>query len=689
MQPVDNNQVSQGAHFRKRRRAAVVARPSVPDVTTPTVPGLRLWLAAGACGLAALLVYLRTLCPTVFHGDSGEMIAVAATRGVAHPPGFPLHSLLAALFTWLPFGTVAYRVNLFSAVCDAAAAMLLCRAVARWTGDVWAGVLAAGVFAFSPLVWPYAVSAEVFALNNLFVAGLFDLSVGIEAARADPLRCRRTLLLAAFWVGLGLSNHHIFVFVGPPLLFWLAWRAEGKALGLRTAAWMTAALAAGLLPYLYLPLAARSASPIVWGDTGTLHGFLAHFFRVEYGTFRLAGPETGGAGELLPRLLLAARRFTQTTFWAGPLLVLACVASFARRPATRALGLPWLVAGLGYWIVFSALANVRIDDPLHATVEARFWQQPLVVLAALMGAGLVAATRRLRRGALATRAAIALGLPAAIVAANFGAMDQSRNVFFREYGRAILDSAPPEAILLVTSDEAVGSVRYLQAVEGLRPDVSVVPTGLLTLPWYRAFAERRLTGVSLPARAGFSARELMDANVGRRAVLIVNKVPWLKTLEEAYKPWPMGLADQVLPQAHTPELEVWVSAALSSFERFEPGPHDGFPAGSWERYVGQNYWRQYERFGLALLRVAGGRGSDPAVASLIARALTPLVERHPAPDPSLLKNLGVAYQFLAGTRADARALQRRYWARYLATNPSADPDLPTIRAAVSAATPSP
>jgi hypothetical protein len=285
--------------------------------------------------------------------------------------------------------------------------------------------------------------------------------------------------------------------------------------------------------------------------------------------------------------------------------------------------------------------------------------------------------------------AIAVGLPAAIVAANFAAMDQSRNVFFRDHGRAILDSAPPEAVLLVSSDEAVGGVRYLQAVEGLRPDVSVVPTGLLTLSWYRAFAERRLPGVSLPARDGFSARELMDANVGRKPVLIVNKVPWLQTLEEAYRPWPVGLADQVLPRAQTPELGPWVVAAESSFERFDPGPPAAFPAGSWERYVAQNYWRQYERFGLALLRVAGRHGSDPEVAAWIARGLTPLVERHPAPDPSLLKNLGVAYQFLVGTRADAEELQRRYWRRYLATNPADDPDLPAIRAAVAAPPPRP
>ena len=630
-------------------------------------------------------MYLRTLCPTVFHGDSGEMIAAAATRGIAHPPGFPLHTLLAGLFAALPLGSVALRVNLFSALCDAGATLLLCRAAGRWTGNVWAGVLAGGVFAFSPLVWPYAVSAEVFALNNLFVAGLLDLSVGAMAARDDPARLRRSLHLTAFWVGLGLSNHQIFVFVGPPLLAYLMSLAGRGALRPKLLLTLGAAGAAGLLPYLYLPLAARSIPEVLWGDPSSFSGFLTHFLRLEYGTFRLAGAETGTGGQLLPRLSLFARRIVESTLWAGPILLAAAVPALLGRGAARALGRAWLAVGAFYLIAFSALANVRIDDPLHATVEARFWQQPLVILAALMGAGLCEATRCVGKTAgRMVRPALGLGLPAALVALSFGAMDQSRNVFFRDYGRAILDSLPENAILLVTSDEAVGSVRYLHTVEGVRPDVSVIPTGLLTLPWYLSFAERRLPAVTLPATrsGGFTAREFMDENLGRRPVHLLNKVPWLQTLEESYRPWPAGLTDQVLPKQRMPELEAWVSGSEAAFARFDPGPPARFPVGSWERYVAESYWRQYERFGHAVLRASDGRGADPQVAALIARALTPLVEHHPAPDPTFYKNLGVAYQFLTATHPGADAQKRRYWLRYVATNPASDPDLPAIRAAV-------
>ena len=55
----------------------------------------------------ALLVYVLTLCPTVYWEDAGELVTVSHVLGIAHPPGHPLYSILGHLFTLLPWGTVA------------------------------------------------------------------------------------------------------------------------------------------------------------------------------------------------------------------------------------------------------------------------------------------------------------------------------------------------------------------------------------------------------------------------------------------------------------------------------------------------------------------------------------------------------------------------------------------------------
>ena len=63
-------------------------------------------------GLAAgfLLLYLRTLCRTVYLGDSGEIATAIVTGGIIHPPGYPLFSLLGRAALWyLPFGEPAFE----------------------------------------------------------------------------------------------------------------------------------------------------------------------------------------------------------------------------------------------------------------------------------------------------------------------------------------------------------------------------------------------------------------------------------------------------------------------------------------------------------------------------------------------------------------------------------------------------
>ena len=88
------------------------------EAAAAVVPARVRFAAVLVPAAVALVLYLVTLAPTVATGDSGELAAVAATLGLAHPPGYPTFTLLGHLFTWLPFGDPAYRVNLLSAVLD-------------------------------------------------------------------------------------------------------------------------------------------------------------------------------------------------------------------------------------------------------------------------------------------------------------------------------------------------------------------------------------------------------------------------------------------------------------------------------------------------------------------------------------------------------------------------------------------
>jgi hypothetical protein len=181
-----------------------------------------------------------------------------------------------------------------------------------------------------------------------------------------------------------------------------------------------------------------------------------------------------------------------------------------------------------------------------------------------------------------------------------------------------------------------------------------------------------------PTDAPFSFREFLDAN-SPRPVYIVNRVPWLRSLEEAYSLWPVGVVERVTPRAAPPDLATFVGEAEASFARLDPVAAKGLPPGSWEAAIVSAYWKQYERFGFAVARLAAGRAGDPAVSATAARVFETMAERHPSPSPAVFKNLGVAYQGLSAARPDAPAAMVRAWRRYLAMAPTDDPDVPKIR----------
>ena len=165
--------------------------------------------------------------------------------------------------------------------------------------------------------------------------------------------------------------------------------------------------------------------------------------------------------------------------------------------------------------VFASLSNLRLDDALHRTMQDRFWQQAVVLAAVLMGLGLAVLAERLGSVARAGAPVVALGTCLALAWAHGRTGDHRGHTFVRDYGRAILDALPPDAILLITSDEAVGAVRYLQQVEGVRRDVRALPTGQITRPWFRPQAERM--GIVLPPGADFTARAFLDVNAAAGA----------------------------------------------------------------------------------------------------------------------------------------------------------------------------
>jgi hypothetical protein len=82
--------------------------------------------ASAICGMLVLAVYCTTISSGIPGGDSGELVTEACHLGTAHPPGYPLLTLLMhAFINAVRVGKVAFRANLLSAVLSSSALVLL------------------------------------------------------------------------------------------------------------------------------------------------------------------------------------------------------------------------------------------------------------------------------------------------------------------------------------------------------------------------------------------------------------------------------------------------------------------------------------------------------------------------------------------------------------------------------------
>jgi len=217
--------------------------------------------------LWAVIVYLRTLTPTVPFWDSGEFIAVSYILGIPHPPGTPFYVLLGRIFTLLPFGSVAERVNGMSALASALAIFFtylttlrlirIAQGPDRTTLDEALAILGALVgsllLAFSDVFWENGTEAEVYSVMSL--AQIMAFWLGLRWWEAHEKRpTAGPLLVAVYLMWLSVGLHLGVGMMGLPLmvLVWLVDRRVAVAfampfLSVLLCTWGLERMAAGIL----------------------------------------------------------------------------------------------------------------------------------------------------------------------------------------------------------------------------------------------------------------------------------------------------------------------------------------------------------------------------------------------------------------------------------------------------------
>ncbi|XP_051889316.1 transmembrane protein 260 [Pristis pectinata] len=571
---------------------------------------------------------MQTLHPAVPGGDSGELLTAACELGVAHPPGYPLFTLLARLaMTILPVGSPAFRVNVLNAILGAATAPLLFDAASRLSGSIAGGTLAAGLFAFSRLGWLWSVTAEVFSLNNFFIGLLMVLTVRFSTALTARERSKLSLQ-GAFCCGLSLSNQHTVILYVMFIVPWVLLRLHThQELSVRAVQWLGLSFGAGLLPYLYLPISSYlNQARWSWGDQTTLRGFSTHLLREEYGTFNLVDPASlwtcVGSGLLHVWSYQMMQIKTELTTVGAALALVAIPLQGLKRSSPQSSVL-WLFTVMlcSYSLFFSWRANLDITKPLFIGVVERFWLQSNLVVCVLAGCGLASVSSVLRR-IMGSHSLWhwAEWLPAIFLIAfqihlNYRICDKSNNDVVDKFARNLLGSVPPDAIILLRGDLPGNTLRYLHYCEKQRPDLSLVDQEMMTYNWYLPKLAKHLPNVRFPGNrwqpvdkensAGivtFNLNQLFNENGDKEIFVCIGLHEGDLSWKQSYSLWPWGVCEKLVHSTSLFSPETWIQRTKHLYSWTEEyGSYDQF---SWEAVANEEMWQARMKMPFFLFELA-------------------------------------------------------------------------------------
>ncbi|MHC1739943.1 MAG: DUF2723 domain-containing protein [Anaerolineaceae bacterium] len=493
---------------------------------------------SGEClALCSFLIYVITLTPGVYGFDSAEFATGVYSMGIVHPPGYPLYMLIGKLFTFLPFRTIAYRLNLMSAFFAAITLYFLYKIILRLTLRNWIAWVASAFLAFSIYFWQMSVVVEVYTLHTFFlVVEIYILLKWRETGR------KFLLVLFAFVFGLSLTNHTTGLLFAPGFA-WMIFsspKPNWNRIGLWLA--MIASFAITLLIYLYIPIRANSATPLNYIhdyyaiDVTTLPGLFwmvsgraYHFFAFGY-----------ASAEIFQQVVNGLKLIWQNYLGVGFILGIVGLAALMKRDWKYGVGLCLLLLGnFIFYVNYRVLDKDTMFLPTYV-VYAIFIGYALIFLDDLLHQLFTSAEsiRILRLAYPGFWVMIAL----LVVVLNWQWADMSQTLGPESFTNSIMDSTKSGATVIASWSPAV-VLEYYQIVEGKRPDLHIYNQSRSDVANYYKHLSSGVAKSQLMAAVN---EDELDAINHAYSKGIVYSIEYDPVIAEVYEYRPMGVFYQLI-----------------------------------------------------------------------------------------------------------------------------------------------
>lgn len=470
--------------------------------------------------MAAFIIYLITLAPSVVQIDSGELAAVQITLGIAHPTGYPLYTIWGYLFSLIPLPfTKIYQMNLLAAIYCAAAIGFFVQSVKLMLDNlqdfnpkkiidtkrhkkknrkekeenienknlgeelsdsvkIIASAFSGFLLAFSKTFWFQSTSVEVYSLHLLLICIIIFvlLKAYLQKTVSNKFYLDYWFVLAIV-LALGFSNHMTTLLILPAIAYLFFSRFGFNKSSIKKIFLMIAVFLPILLAlYSYLIIRASQQPIINWGNPIDIERILRHISGKQYQVWLFSSME-------------AAKKqfgyfFASLTDEFNIALIPIIIGflfsySFSKRIFTFLLILFFttVLYSINYDIV-----DIDSYFLLAHTALAFFSAFGILKLSSILERS------NYRNSVLAVASLIFIIIFASI---NFKKVDQSNTKIFEDYTKSLLNSMNKKSIVLSYQwDFFISASYYFQNVENFRNDVIVIDKELLRRSWYFNQLER-------------------------------------------------------------------------------------------------------------------------------------------------------------------------------------------------------
>ena len=477
--------------------------------------------AGAALLLITLSLYLLTACPTIYAGDTGELVSAAYTLGVPHPPGYPLFCLTGKMLTFLPAGNVAFRVNLL-AVLTAAGAILIFFLLSKKVYDVKGCfnilllLLLCLIAASSRVFWNQSGMAKG-ALYTMTAFLLLSSVLALETWRKNGRTWH--FIVAAFLAGLSVVSHQTALVFIPAFVTYSVFTSIQKKTHFTVFIMGTVAFAAGLSVFFYLMLSAARYPQVNCGNPSTFQGMLQHVLRSQYGGLT---KYPRSISLFLQEVKACFLIFTaQFPIWVLFIPFAGMFASFRKMLPLFLLSaviITALVFGLMVGTVYDITAAM-LETTSVFMIPAYFF----LWLWAYPGTGKIIGGKN----SLFLKLLLLLLTVSALfynVYVNGGYADKSANFMAERYAVDTLRSCPPDSVIFMSEDSPMYQLLYAKTVNRARPDVKIIDE---TATAFRTVLTESDSGVIFKGEVLKRASEYMEG-------ALKNGMPVLCTSESSF-----------------------------------------------------------------------------------------------------------------------------------------------------------